>query len=73
MNFGVFLVWSVWGVLLLVSQSFFAWVLLLQFGNTHKNVMAVGTLIWLSIFGILWVALYNMNLAPPRLWLMRWH
>lgn len=67
MSLSVFAIWSVWGGLLLVSQSFFTWVVLLQFGNTRCNMFASGTLIWLAVFGILWLALYNMNLATPSI------
>lgn len=63
MNLTVFAIWSIWGAILLISQTIFTWTYLEHFGNTLKNAIFIGTLVWLAIFAILWIALYNMNLA----------
>ncbi len=63
MSFNAFLIWVMCGIILLTTQSIFTWTYLERFGNTLKNALIIGTLIWLAIFGVLWIALYNMNLA----------
>lgn len=64
MNLEIFALWSVWGLLLLLGQTLFTWTHLCHFGNTYGNALIIGTIIWAAIFGVLWMALYNMNLAP---------
>lgn len=63
MNIPVFMIWSVWGMILLITQTIFTWTYLEHYGNNTKNAVQIGTLVWIAIFGILWLALYNMNLA----------
>jgi hypothetical protein len=63
MNLKAFAIWSAWGIILLISQNIFTWMYLERFGNTVRNSLIIGTIIWLSIFGLFWIALYNLNLA----------
>lgn len=64
MNITAFGIWSIWGIILLITQNIFTWLYLERFGNTFRNSLIIGTIIWLSIFGLFWIALYNLNLAP---------
>lgn len=64
MSPGVFLIWGIWDTLLLVVVTGFVWLWLERFGAGWRQAVLAGTLVWLGVFGILWGALYNMNLAP---------
>ncbi len=63
MNVGVFMVWGVWDTILLIFATGFAWLWFEKFGYGAKQALAAGTAAWLAVFGLLWVGLYNMNLA----------
>lgn len=65
MNLPVFLIWGLWDTILLVAVTGFVWLYLERFGWTIANAFLAGSLVWLAIFGILWLGLYNMNLATP--------
>ncbi len=64
MDVGVFLSWAVWDTLLVLSVTLGAWLALRHFGQGLANVLSIGTGIWAAIFGILWLGLFNLNLAP---------
>lgn len=70
MDIPVFLVWGVWDTVLILSVCTIAWLSLGRFGLSLKNVLTVGTGIWLTIFGILWLGLFNMNLATVHIMLV---
>ncbi|MCI4643264.1 MAG: hypothetical protein MRY64_00595 [Hyphomonadaceae bacterium] len=63
MNFGVFLVWGVWDTILLIFVTGFVWLWLERFGYGVKQALVAATLFWAGVFGILWIGIYNMNLA----------
>jgi len=65
MNLPVFLIWGLWDTILLTAVMGFVWFYLDRFGWTIPNALLAGTLVWLAIFGILWLGLFNMNLATP--------
>ena len=67
MNLPVFMIWGVWDTILLLAVAGFVWLFLERFGNGLGQALLAGTLIWLAIFGILWLGLYNMNLATPAI------
>jgi hypothetical protein len=67
MNVPVFLSWGVWDTLLLFAATGFSWLYLERFGNNLRNAVVAGTIVWLSIFVILWLGLFNMNLATPSI------
>lgn len=66
MNLPIFLSWGVWDMLLVLVVSSFTWLYLERFGGGGRNAVRAGTLVWLAIFGILWLGLLNMNLATLR-------
>ncbi|MEZ5932193.1 MAG: hypothetical protein R3F54_09620 [Alphaproteobacteria bacterium] len=67
MNLPVFLVWGLWDMLLLLAVCGFVWLYLERFGWTVVHALIAGTLVWGAIFGILWLGLFNMNLATPSI------
>ena len=67
MNLPVFLSWGVWDTILVIAVTGFTWLYLDRFGNSMPNAAGAGTLVWLSIFVIVWLGLFNMNLATPQI------
>jgi hypothetical protein len=63
MNLPVFLIWGVWDMLIVVTVTGFTWLYLERFGQTTRNALAAGTLVWGAVFVVLWLGIYNMNLA----------
>lgn len=70
MSLPVFLVWGLWDTVLILAATFLSWLMLERFGNTVRTALAAGTLIWATVFVILWLGLYNMNLAPLQVLLI---
>lgn len=66
MNFAVFMIWGLWDTLLFVVVGGIAWLFHERFGSGIRNAVAAGTLLWLAIFCIFWLAAYNMNLTVAR-------
>lgn len=65
MDLGVFAVWGLWDTILVLAVTGAVWVALDHFGSGVGNALMAGFCVWLAIFGILWLGLYNMNLATP--------
>lgn len=63
MNFPVFLIWGVWDTILVLAATILPWMTMITFGASIRNALLAGTGVWLTVFGILWLGLYNMNLA----------
>ncbi|WP_420333606.1 hypothetical protein [Roseibium sp.] len=64
MSVPIFLIWGVWDTILVISVTLIALLALERFGSAPNTVFKVATGIWASIFVILWLGLWNMNLAP---------
>ena len=67
MNIQVFLSWGGWMAILLVALTGFVWLYLEKFGYGVWNALTSATLFWAATFVILWLGLYNMNLATPQI------
>jgi hypothetical protein len=67
MSLPVFLVWAVWDTIVQTALTGFVWLYLEKFGYGIRNALIAGAMCWLAIFGVLWLALLNMNLATPRI------
>jgi hypothetical protein len=67
MSLPVFLIWAVWDTIVQTALMMFVWLYLERFGYGVRNALIAGSLCWLGIFGVLWLALLNMNLATPRI------
>ncbi|WP_299043265.1 hypothetical protein [uncultured Tateyamaria sp.] len=63
MNLPVFLIWGLWDTILVLAATFIPWLALRQFGGTTRTALIAGTGVWVTIFGILWLGLFNMYLA----------
>ncbi|MEM7504540.1 MAG: hypothetical protein AAF417_21060 [Pseudomonadota bacterium] len=66
MNLPVFAIWAVWDTALVFAVTGFVWISLDRFGEGVRNAALAGACAWLGIFVILWLGLYNMNLAPAN-------
>lgn len=64
MNAPVFLIWGVWDAILVVVATLLPWMAMKVFGRSLLRAVVYGTGVWLAVFVILWLGLYNMNLAP---------
>lgn len=67
MNIAVFVIWGFWDTLLFAVVAVIAWLFHEKFGGGVRNTIAAGTLLWLTIFCIFWLAAYNMNLTVSRI------
>jgi len=63
MNLPVFAIWGVWDTILLLVVTGFVWMFLERFGRGLRQSFIAGSLIWAAIFVILWLGLFNMNVA----------
>lgn len=67
MDLGVFMIWGLWDTILVFGVTGFSWLFLDRFRFGTRNAVVAGTLFWLSVFVILWLGLFNMNLATPAI------
>lgn len=67
MDVGVFAIWGLWDTILVVAVTGFAWLFLERFGYAKVNAVLAGGLFWMAVFVILWLGLFNMNLATPKI------
>lgn len=70
MSVPIFLIWGVWDTILVISATLIAVLALERLGGSPSTIFKVATGIWASIFVILWLGLYNMNLATPGILLV---
>ena len=67
MNFTVFMIWGFWDTILVLAATLLSWLIIERFGNTIAVAISAGTAIWLTVFVILWLGLFNMNLATASI------
>ena len=65
MNLPIFLSWGVWDIILITSFMCFIKLYFERFGTRLKHCIIAATTFWIAVFGLLWLGLYNMNLATP--------
>ena len=63
MNILVFLIWGIWDTILVLSATFIPWLVMGNLGASLRRAILAGTGVWLTVFVILWLGLFNMNLA----------
>lgn len=63
MDIGIFSIWGVWDTLLTAIMVFVFWLYSKVFGNKRSSVLISGTVVWLAVFVIFWVATANMGLS----------
>ena len=67
MNLPVFLIWGLWDTVLVVVTTTIIWLGLTLKGSSIGMTIAAGSFVWLTVFVILWLGLFNMNLATPEI------
>jgi hypothetical protein len=67
MNFPTFMIWGVWDTLVVLAITLGSWLVFERFGYSKRNALLAGTSIWAAIFVVLWLGLFNMNLAPVKI------
>lgn len=63
MNLLVFMIWGVWDTILVLTATLLPWMAIKLFGASAIRAVLYGTGVWLSVFVILWLGLFNMNVA----------
>ena len=63
MSSSISAIWILWDTLLTAILVFIFWLYAKSFGNNPKSVLISGTIVWLSVFVIFWVATANMGLS----------
>lgn len=71
-SIGIFAQWGIWDTILVFASTGFTWLYLERFGSSIKQAVFAATLIWLAVFVIFWLAMYNMNLATPAILAIAW-
>jgi hypothetical protein len=66
MNLTVFMIWGLWDTLLFAVVCIIAWLFHEKFGGGTLSAIAAGTLLWLTVFCVFWLAVWNMNLTVTR-------
>ena len=67
MDTAVFAIWGIWDTILVVAATGFVWLFLERFGYGKRNAILAGGLFWMAVFVILWLGMFNMNLATPKI------
>ena len=67
MNWTVFSIWGLWDLILVAAVTSSTWLMMERFGHSIGKAVIAGTCCWLGIFVILWLGLYNMNLATIQI------
>ena len=67
MSASIFAVWGLWDLILICAATGFYWLWLNAFGNRTWQVLAAGSIFTVSVFGLLWLGIANMGLAPLNL------
>ena len=63
MNLPVFMIWGIWDTILVLTATLLPWMAMKVFGDSALRAVLYGTGVWLSVFVILWLGTYNMNMA----------
>ena len=63
MSLPVFMIWGVWDTILVLTATLLPWMAMRVFGASTLRAVLYGTGVWMAVFVILWLGLYNMNLA----------
>jgi heme A synthase len=61
------LLWFLWDLLLIAVTTIICWLTLERYGPRRSVAFSAGTLVWVSVFVLLWLGVHNMGLATPRI------
>jgi hypothetical protein len=67
MNWSVFASWGVWDTILTGLVIFVYWLVAQRFGNNRMSAVLAGTISWMLLFVLFWLAMINMALAPVEI------
>jgi len=67
MNLSVFLIWGFWDTILVFGATAILWMIQERSGRSTVVALASGTFVWAIVFVILWLGLWNMNIATPAI------
>jgi hypothetical protein len=59
--------WTVWDLLLIGITTVICWMVLERYRPTWLWSIGAGTLVWVSVFLLLWLGLHNMGLATTEI------
>jgi len=63
MSWPIFVIWGVWDTILVFCVTGFLWIYLQRFGCGFASALLGASFVWLGVFVILWLGIYNMNLT----------
>jgi hypothetical protein len=64
---GIFAIWVVWDTILILAATGFYALYLAHFSTTIPNAIIAATCLTITLFGLLWLGVANMGLAPLSL------
>ncbi|MEM6900912.1 MAG: hypothetical protein AAF583_14230 [Pseudomonadota bacterium] len=63
---GIFVSWMVWDTILILAATGFYWLWLAKFRLGPLHVILSSLCFTVTVFGLIWLGIANMGLAPPR-------
>lgn len=63
---GIFVSWMVWDMILILAATGFYWIYLHYFAMTVRSAVASATAFTITVFGLIWLGVVNMGLAPAN-------
>lgn len=63
----IFAIWVVWDMVLVLAATGYVWLHLSFAGTTFGQAAAAATWFTLAVFGLLWLGVVNMGLAPAQM------
>jgi hypothetical protein len=64
---GIFAIWVVWDTILILAATGFYWLYLTHFETTIRSAVISAVCLTIPLFGLLWLGVANMGLAPISL------
>lgn len=61
----IFASWTLWDTWLILAATGFYWLYLSWAGRTVAQALAAASFLTITIFGLIWLGVFNMGLLPP--------
>ena len=58
-----FIVWGLWDTVLVAAATAIPWLALAVCGPSLRHAVLAGTGVWLTVFGLFWIGILNMNMT----------